>query len=211
MLSRRAAVFSGAFRGADDGNNPNIGTVPLVFDMLGPDLRTSVLPAGLRLVLQVNPRSLSINHSREVAQSTTRGRFVRQHFGSSVSTLSFEGATGGFMRLYAGATGSAGGGLQGGSRRETLAYERYLDLLALFHNNGVVYTRRGRVALCGAVRMSFFGGTYQGWFVSFNVQEQADHPHQFSVSAEFQSDRETRVIASAPWAIPGQKVGRFEP
>lgn len=172
-------------------------------------MRTSVLPSGLRLVLQVNPRNLSISYSREISQATASSLFVRQHFGSNLTTISFDGATGGFMRLYTGATGSAGGGYQtGGSRRDTLAHERFLDLLALFENNGVVYTRRGRTALVGAVRLSFFGGTYQGRFVSFEVQDQADHPFQFSVSAEFQSDREERSIQSSPWDLPGQKVGR---
>lgn len=209
MISKKAAVFRGAFQSSADGQNTSLGTEPFVLDVIGPDMRTSVLPSGLRLVLQVNPRSLSISYSRSINQATTGNLFVRQHSGANVTTISFESASGGFMRLYTGTTGSAGGGLStGGSRRDTLAYERYLDLLALFKNNGVVYTRRGRSALCGAIRMSFFAGTYQGWFTSFTVQDQADHPFQFALSAEFQSDREQRSIQSAPWDIPGQRVGR---
>lgn len=209
MLSRKTSVFRGAFQGAEDARNPSRGVEPLVFDVLGPDLRTSVLPPGLRLVLQVNPSTLTVTYSRSIVQATARTTFVRQHFGSNVSAISFQGASGGFMRLYAGTTGTAGGGLDlGGGRRDTLSYERCLDLLALFLSNGVVYTRRGHAAMSGAVRLTFFGGTYQGWFQSLEVQDQADHPFQFSLSAEFQSDREQRRILSAPWDQPGQKVGR---
>lgn len=210
MLSRKTSVFRGAFQGAEDSQNQSLGVEPLVFDVLGPDLRTSVLPSGLRLVLQVNPASLTISYGRTIIQATANSTFVRQHFGSNITSVSFQGASGGFMRLYVGTSGISGGGLDlGGTRRDSLAYERYLDLLALFSGNGVVYTRRGRAAMTGAIRLSFFGGTYQGWFQSFEVQDQADHPFQFSISAEFQSDREQRGILSAPWDQAGQRVGRL--
>lgn len=181
-------VFRGAFQSPED-DRAGLGKRPVVFDILGPDWSTSILPQGMRMVLHVNPSSMSIQYNRQVDRIQTRGGFVEQHWGDSTQEISFEQATGGFMRLYTGLSNITNPAY-GGSRRETLAYDKYLDLLALFHSNGSVYDSRGNVVMQGILKCTFDGGVYLGWFNSFSVTESADKPYQFTLSSSFTVHRE---------------------
>lgn len=78
----------------------------------------------------------------------------------------------------------------GGTRRDTITYDKYLDLLALFHNNGSVYDQTGRVILQGKIKMIFDGGVWFGWFQSFSVTDDAQTPYLFNVSLSMQVERE---------------------
>jgi len=78
----------------------------------------------------------------------------------------------------------------GGTRRETITYDKYLDLLALFHNNGSIYDQTGRVIVQGKIKMIFDGGVWFGWFQSFSVTDDANTPYSFNVSLAMQVERE---------------------
>tara|TARA_A100001388_G_scaffold277262_2_gene267683 strand:+ start:554 stop:1243 length:690 start_codon:yes stop_codon:yes gene_type:complete len=78
----------------------------------------------------------------------------------------------------------------GGTRRDTITYDKYLDLLALFHNNGSVYDQTGRVIVQGKIKMIFDGGVWFGWFQSFSVTDDATTPYSFNVSLAMQVERE---------------------
>ncbi len=78
----------------------------------------------------------------------------------------------------------------GGTRRDTITYDKYLDMLALFHNNGSVYDQTGRVILQGKIKMVFDGGVWFGWFQSFSVTDDANTPYLFNVSLSMQVERE---------------------
>ena len=52
------------------------GIRPVVFDILGPDWETSLLPDDFRLILHVNPKSMAIKYQRQVERIQTRGGFV---------------------------------------------------------------------------------------------------------------------------------------
>ena len=60
-----------------------------------------------------------------------------------------------------------GGANIGGTRRDTITYDKYLDVLAMFHNNGSIYDSIGQIVLQGKIKMTFDGGTWFGWFQSF--------------------------------------------
>lgn len=165
------------------------GKRPVVFDVLGPDWETSLLPDDLKMVLHVNPSTMSVQHNRQVERIQTKGGFVEQHWGDSTSEISFEQATGGFMRLYAGLS-NVTNAAYGGTRRETIAYDKYLDMLALFHNNGSVYDSRGTIVLQGILKVTFDGGVYLGWFSTMSVAESADKPYQFTLSTSFTVHKE---------------------
>ena len=159
---------------------------PVVFDILGSDYQTSLLPDDYKMVLHINPTSMKMSSSKVIQRTQTRGGFVEQHWGEGARSISFDMATGGFMRLYTGLSNITGnGGLtnggydSGGGRRDTIAYDKYLDLLALFHNNGMVYDDRGEVVFNGAIQVTFDEGTYLGWFNDFSVTESAEKPYQF--------------------------------
>ena len=109
-------------------------------------------------------------------------------------------ATGGFKRLYTGLSNVTGGGEDlGGTRRETIAYDKYLDVLALFHNNGAVYDSTGQIAFQGIIKVSFDGGIYYGWFNNFTVNEDAEQPYMFQLSAQFTVSHEIMRLRSMPY------------
>jgi hypothetical protein len=189
----------------NDGSDPNANRTPVIFDILAPDLQTSILPEDFRLVLHVNPASMSIQYSKDITRIPTRGGFVEQHWGDGARNVEFAMATGGFMRLYSGLsniTGGDGAYDAGGTRRETLAYDRYLDMLALFHNNGSVYDATGKIVFQGIISILFDGHNYFGWFgPGFSVDESVDRPYQFALSTTFIIDHEIQTFNS-PAAIP---------
>jgi hypothetical protein len=145
-----------------------------VFDIVAPDGETTLLPDDLKMVLHMNPSTMGIKYAKVVERGQTKSGFVEQHFGDGAQSIDFEAATGGFMRLYTGLSSNTSPTMTGGTRRETLAYDSYLDLLALFHSNGSVYDITGQIALQGKIKMMFDGGVFYGWFTSFQVQETAD-------------------------------------
>ena len=191
-------VFRSSFSSWEDEFN-GMGKRPVVFDIVATDGETSLLPNDLKLVLHVNPRSMAFSYSKVIERIQTKGGWVEQHWGEGPATMTLEGATGGFMRLFSGlshTTGpTPGGGQDSGAeglagRRQTISYDKYLDFLALFHNNGNVYDARGTLAFQGMIKVTFDGGTHFGWFNSFSVTESAEKPYQFELSTEFQIHRE---------------------
>lgn len=184
------------------------GIRPVVFDILHADRETSLLPEDLKLVLHVNPSTMGLSYSKEITRIQTKGGFVEQHWGDSALEITFDLATGGFVRLYTGLsarTGSATINAKGNKsmppeaaygRRETIAYDKYLDMLALFHNNGAIYDSNGTIALQGYIKIIFDGGFHYGWFTSFQVTENVDKPYQLAMSAAFVVELEEMVLRS---------------
>ena len=208
-------IFKSAFKSAWDEFDPNLGVRPFVFDILGPDMETSILPESLKMVLHVPPQSVAFNYAKQITRTQTRGGFNEQHWGEGPRSIELSMVTGGFMRLYSGMsniTGGTGSFDTGGNRRETIAYDKYLDLLALFHNNGSVYDASGKIVFQGAIKVTFDGGIYLGWFNAFNVTEDAEKPYMFNLSASFTVDKELLRFRSSPRAVntrSGVVLGRI--
>lgn len=205
--------FRSAFKSAADEFS-GLGIRPVIFDVIGTDGKTSLLPDNLKLVLHVNPSTMQFQHQRLIDRIQTKGGFVEQHWGDGPSTISFDMATGGFMRLYTGLSNitgpTVGGGVDaGGTRRDTIAYDKYLDMLALFHNNGSVYDNQGRIAFVGYIRILFDGSTFDGWFQSFSVTESADKPYQFSMNASFTIKQETYDLRTTQFNSIADRLTRF--
>ena len=186
-------IFKSAFNSSYDGYSGR-GIRPVIFDVLATDGHTSLLPDAYKLVLHVNPTSMKFSHQKIIQRIHTRGGFVEQHWGDGTRTISFDMATGGFMRLYSGLSNTTGAGEiakgmgakeSDGTRRDTIAYDKYLDMLALFHSNGMVYDDRGQIVFTGAIRVLFDEGAYTRWFNDFSVTEAAEKPYQFSLTATF--------------------------
>ena len=190
-------IFRSAFQSPEDENNTNLGVRPVVFDILAPDRETSILPDNLKMVLHVNPTSLNFSYEKVIERIQTKGGYVEQHWGDGPRSISFSMVTGGFMRLRTGLSNVTGGGFNtGGTRRETIAYDKYLDMLALFHNNGAIYDTNGSIAFHGIIKITFDGGIYFGWFSNFSVNENADKPYQFDLSADFTISHEVLRLRS---------------
>ena len=192
----------------DDGAT-GLGIRPVVFDILAPDKETSILPPDIRMVLHVNPQTMSIQYEKVIERIQTKGGYVEQHWGEGSKSIDFTAATGGFKRLYTGLSHITGGGIDtGGSRRETIAYDKYLDFLALFHNNGSVYDQSGQIVFQGIIKILFDGGIYLGWFNSFNVNETAEKGFQFELSASFGIAQEVLRFRSMPYTPPSPDRSR---
>lgn len=220
MPNEQNAVFKGSFDGPSESGR---GRRPVIFDILAPDRETSLLnladegKGDLRLVLHVNPRTMQFSYSKQIERSQTRGGFVEFHWGDAAEEITFDAATGGFMRMYTGLSNITAGP-QG--RRETIAYDKYLDLLALFHNNGAIYDLFGNIVVQGYIQMSFDGGVHIGWFDgAFTVTEDANTPYMFNMSARFIIDREVMRFSTGNLfdfdgqaaAIPGGVGGEPQP
>lgn len=187
------AIFQDSFVSATETGT---GRRPVVFDVLGPDQETSLLPDGVKMVLHTNPQTMSLKYTRLVTRIQTRGGFVEQHWGDGLRNITFDAVTGGFKRLYAGLSNITSA-KYGGGRRESIAYDKYLDFLALFHNNGTIYDSRGNAVLQGCIKVTFDGGVYHGWFTSFTATESTDRPYMFSLNAGFEIQKEVVVWRSA--------------
>jgi hypothetical protein len=178
------------------------GKRPVIFDILGPDWETSLLPDELKMVLHVNPASMSITYAKQVDRIQTRGGYVEQHWGDAAQEITLDSVTGGFVRLYAGMSNITNPGYLGsnhatqGTRRETIAYDKYLDMLALFHHNGSIYDSHGSIVLQGIIKITFDGGVWLGWFSNFSVSESAERPYLFALSAGFTVHRELMTFRS---------------
>ena len=180
-------MFRSAFN-SDLDEFDGSGRKPVVFDILAPDYETSILPEGMKMVLHVNPQSMALSYAKVIERTQTKGGFVEQHWGEGVRTIEFTMATGGFMRLYSGlsnVTGGPGAIDTSGNRRETIAYDKYLDMLALYYNNGSIYDTSGKIVFQGILKVTFDGGVYLGWFSNFNVTEDSSKPFMFSFTASF--------------------------
>lgn len=188
------AVFRSAFTSIQDEHDGS-GRRPVIFDIIGPDWTTSILPDDLKMVLHVNPSSMKFSYSRAVERIQTKGGWVEQHWGEKTQEINFDMVSGGFMRLYSGLSNTTNPAY-GGTRRDTIAYDKYLDMLALFHNNGCTYDLNGQVFAHGLVKCTFDGGSYFGWFSSFSVEESAEKPYLFSLSAAFIVDHEVMSYRS---------------
>jgi hypothetical protein len=185
------------------------GKRPVVFDIIGPDRVTSLLPPGLRMVLHVNPQSMQFTYAKTISRQQTLGGYIEYHWGSNPTEIAFNMATGGFMRLYTGLSYTTGPTPSndklpanmrspdtGGTRRETIAYDKFLDLLALFHNNGTIYDSKGNVAFQGQILCTYDGGSWWGWFQNFTVEETAEKPYQFALTTSFTVEKELHLTKS---------------
>lgn len=206
-------LFRSAFESPEDERR-GLGKRPVVIDILGPDRSTSILPDGVKMVLHVNPATMKFTYTSVINTIQTEGGYVEQHWAGGSYNISFDIATGGFMRLYSGlsnTTGGPGSFNLGGTRRETIAYDKYLDLLAVYHNNGRVYDINGKIAFQGIIKITFDGQAWFGWFNDFNVSESAEKPYMFNLTANFTVDSESmplKTIQSQGQALQASNTAR---
>ena len=193
-----------------DIENAHLGIRPFIFDVVAPDGVTSLLPDDIKMTLHTNPKNVSFSYEKQTEITSTLSGWVEYYWGDNPTTISLEVASGAFIRPYTGLSAVTGpvsvntkslggnergesktiGASIGGTRRDTITYDKYLDLLALFHNNGSVYDQTGRVILQGKIKMIFDGGVWFGWFQSFSVTDDANQPYNFNVSLAMQVERE---------------------
>jgi hypothetical protein len=186
-----------------DIENANLGIRPFIFDIVSPDGMTSLLPDDIKLTLHANPEQIEYKYTKQRSMSQTLHGFVEYYWGDEPTTLSIDVASGAFIRPYTGLSAitgpvalEEGGANIGGTRRDTITYDKYLDLLAMFHSNGSIYDSIGQIVLQGKIKVTFDGGTWFGWFQSFSVTDDATSPYQFKISLAMQVEREYHGVRS---------------
>lgn len=163
------------------------GGIPMVFQVTSPlDPRTILLPHAL--VLHINPKSLDESFTKKVERIQTRGGFVEQHWWEDLTSISASATTGAFMNIRT--------GLASVLRRETIAYDRFLDLRDLYRNNGSLYNPDGQIALQGQIMLMYDRGTYLGTFRSFDFEETDESPFAFTLSWEFKVEETILKVAT---------------
>lgn len=180
-----------SFENPEDEFN-GLGRKPVVLDVLAPDRQTTMLPENIKFVFHVNPNDLSITYAKDISRIQTLGGYVEQVWGDAAQEISMSMNSGAFIRPYVGLS-SVTNPDYGGTRRQTIAYDKYLDLLALFHSNGMVYGVSGQVIQAGIVSLYFDNVTYFGWFSSFTVTESAESPFKLDLQANFTVDTEEHL------------------
>lgn len=96
--------------------------------------------------MYTNPQQLSISMNKRLPQQVTRGGFVIFHWGDELDEITASGITGSFCRMPCekSDTGAGYTGSQpdfGLDRRDTWPYKRFMELLAIYRNNGIRITR----------------------------------------------------------------------
>jgi len=174
------ASIPSAFSGPNDVR----GKIPVLFQVLSLNHEETLLPEAM--FLHVNPTSLSLNYSKLVERFQTRGGWQEQHFGDALTTISADVTSGAFINVDT--------GLAVTTRRDTIAYEKFLHLQEIFHNNGSIYDRNGNVQYRGRIRITFEGGIYDGSFRSLNINESASSPFQFTADFDFTVEKEVTSL-----------------
>lgn len=161
--------------------------IPMAFQVTSPfSDDTLLLPHTL--VMHVNPSSMDEKHSKKKEIIQTRGGFVEQHWGDNISEVSNSGSTGAFMNILT--------GLSSLLRQETIAWDRFRDLLELYRNNGSLYDPFGNIVLQGNIKLIYDRGIFIGTFRDFNVEESADTPFSFNIDFSFKVVKTLLLIPS---------------
>jgi len=129
------------------------------------------------LYLLVNPNRLAIDESQIITGYPTLGGHVQEYWGANMPTMSCDGQTPGFMHTEYGYTAVY--------RRETQAYQNFMDLLSLYMNNGAVYDVNGEIIYQGYIQLDFDTGSYIGKFTDFQYSESKESPFMFEYSFSF--------------------------
>lgn len=174
--------------------------VPLAFQVTSPyNWEKVLLPHAL--VLHVNPMSFNETFSKKIERIQTRGGFVEQHWGDDLTEISVDQSTGAFVNLYT--------GLSSILRQRTIAWDKYRDLLDLYHNNGSVYDPYGNIVLQGWIMLMYDRGTYIGTFRNFSMEETDESPFAFKLNWTFKVEHTIQMIPTNTMPLQGRGAVNF--
>lgn len=170
------------------------GGRPMLFQVTKPNKNEPLYP--YTLALHINPTSLDEQFAKSKNVIMTVGGFVEFVWPDELDSLSASASTGAFIGpehgLMSGAFGSGMRGIPNARKRRealgrhaTIAWERQEDLLDLFRNNGQVYNAVGQPVLRGRIQCIYDRGIFSGYFLTFEVTEDAERPFVFQLTWEF--------------------------
>ena len=117
----------------------------------------------------------------------TKGGWVEQHWGEEMDEISAAQSTGAFMNPVLGLTGEAL------LRRDSIGYDKFLDLVELYRNNGSVYDLSGKILFQGRIIINYASHLkskrFEGYFLNLSVNEIAEKPFAFELSWSFKVEK----------------------
>lgn len=140
------------------------------------------------LVLHVNPESFEESYTKLITRQITRGGYVEQHWGEELDIISCSGSTGMFVTIRDGVSAL--------NRKASIAYQKYIELVSLYQNNGLVYDQRGNPIFKGAINLHLDGNIFQGYFENMTVSETAEKPFTFDVNFSFKVEHQYRSVGN---------------
>lgn len=198
--------------------------LPMFFDMVDRDLTRKDILLGTDLLVSTikmnpNPESMQVNSQKKINRYMTMTRFVEEHWGDEIDTVSLSGSTYSFFGFY-GKNSADNRGLSNIDRSNTAAYEYLRQLIRFYQMNGCVYQgsgdyesdteltsgylhdferkfpeskdnhpRKGMIKERLYVRMNYDYLTLLGRFESFDIVEDQSMPYRMQYNAIFKAEK----------------------
>lgn len=162
----------------------------VIFELVNVSHGDASIPQGSMIfpymVMHINPETWEESYTKLINRTMTRGGFVEQHWGEELDTISCSGSTGAFVSVRS--------GLSMLNRKASIAYRKYLELVALYRNNGSVYDQRGNIVFHGGINLHFDSNIYTGYFENLTVNETADNGFTFKVDFSYKVEHSLRTM-----------------
>lgn len=204
--------------------------IPMFLDMIDRDFTRQGIYMGEDFIvttirLNPNPNSMTINSAKKVTRYSTMTRWVEEHWGDEIDTVSISGSTFSFFGYY-GRNHPDNTGLSLRNRDATQAYRYFKELVKFYQTNGCVYQsgsdyeEPGYLAVADFInsnpefadnhplkgtikerlylRLNYDYLTLIGRFESFDIIEDASMPFRFQYSAIFKAEKTIYRLDKAP-------------
>jgi hypothetical protein len=128
------------------------------------------------LVMLINPSDISVSLKKIINRTRTKGGFAEEHWGNDLNSIQANGKTAMFYDNK---------GLTTKNRRASEAMDNFHKLVSIYRNNAVEYNESNEIVRVGRIRMFFGSKIYDGYFESFNINEEAEEPFVFPYDFSF--------------------------
>lgn len=150
------------------------------------------------LVLYVNPTEFSVSYQHVIADGD-RGRdfHIIEHWGLQQPTINASGQIGATYIDSTNGRGQKTGGVTRALRRESAAYQHFMNLFQIYKNNAYIFNVHHRISMLGSVKIFYDDAIYTGSFDSFSISEAEDKPYSLEYNFQFTVRFEERVARTS--------------
>lgn len=146
------------------------------------------------LMFYVNPNKFDVSYQHIISDGDRGRQFhIIEHWGLQQPTISASGTIGATYIDSTNGLGQKTGGLTRSLRRESAAYQHFMNLFRIYKNNGYIFNIQNRISMLGSVNIYYDGTIYTGSFDSFSISEAEDKPFDLEYSFEFTVRFEDRI------------------
>jgi hypothetical protein len=204
--------------------------IPMFLDMVDSDFTRQGIYMGEDFIvttirLNPNPSTLTINSSKKISRYTTMTRWVEEHWGDEIDSVSLSGSTFSFFG-YFGQNNQDNTGLTVKNRDTTQAYRYIRELVKFYQTNGCIYQsgsdyeapsylavtdflnsnpefsdnhpRKGMIRERLYLRLIYDYLTLIGRLESFDIIEDASIPFRFQYNIIFKAEKTIYRLDKSP-------------